>query len=231
MSAGRQRVGQEARASVPSRVLRRRASGRCSIVPFLTQEIMGFRPALHSRRDSAHDAAMLLFDWHDPKSDRTLAERGFDFGYASRIWQGPVLEAVDERRDDGERRVKANRRIDGRCFSVVSRCGKGCTGSSRRDGHCPWNASSGRFWWHRCRHHQGDEVLHDGENPDAQQHETTSHHADAPADLFHQAPPLRRHRSAAEAHGLPPGSAMKRAAIEAGDHRANCAAAEGAAGR
>ena len=101
---------------------------------------------------------------------------------------------------------------------------------SSADGHHPWNASSGRLWWHSYRCHQADEVLHEGENPDAQQHEDACHNADAPAYLFHRAAPPRRHRSATQAHGLAPGSAMKRAAIEAGDHRADGRAAEGAAG-
>lgn len=61
----------------------------------------------------------MLFDWHEPKSDRTFQERGFDFGYASQIWQGPVFEAVDDRADYGEVRIKAIGNIDGRCFSVV----------------------------------------------------------------------------------------------------------------
>ena len=77
-------------------------------------------------------------------------------------------------------------------------------GSSSADGHYPLNASSGRLWWHSYRCHQADEVLHEGENPDAQQHEDACHNADATAYLFHRAPPPRRHRSATQAHGYDP---------------------------
>ena len=77
-------------------------------------------------------------------------------------------------------------------------------GSSSADGHYPLNASSGRLWWHSYRCHQADEVLHERENPDAQQNEYACHDADARAYLFNQAPPFRRHRSAAQAHGYDP---------------------------
>jgi uncharacterized DUF497 family protein len=70
----------------------------------------------------------MRFDWHGPKSDRTFRERGFDFGYASRIWQGPVVELLDDRTDYGEIRIKAIGCIDGRCFSVVY--------TPRGDVHC-----------------------------------------------------------------------------------------------
>ena len=76
--------------------------------------------------------------------------------------------------------------------------------SSPADGHYPRSASSGRFWWHWYETHQADEVLHERENPDAQQNEYACHDADARAYLFNRAPPFRRHRSAAQAHGYDP---------------------------
>ena len=35
--------------------------------------------------------------WDPAKSDRNLAERGFDFGFAGLIFRGPVLERRDTR--------------------------------------------------------------------------------------------------------------------------------------
>jgi uncharacterized DUF497 family protein len=47
------------------------------------------------------------FDWDARKSDRNLAERGFDFEFATQIFDGRTLEREDTRRDYGERRVVA----------------------------------------------------------------------------------------------------------------------------
>jgi uncharacterized DUF497 family protein len=47
------------------------------------------------------------FEWDEQKSAWTLGRRGFDFDFASRIFDGPVLERVDERREYGESRIQA----------------------------------------------------------------------------------------------------------------------------
>ncbi|MEP7273754.1 MAG: BrnT family toxin [Acidobacteriota bacterium] len=47
------------------------------------------------------------FDWDARKSERNLAERGFDFEFAAQIFDGRTLEREDTRRDYGERRVIA----------------------------------------------------------------------------------------------------------------------------
>jgi uncharacterized DUF497 family protein len=47
------------------------------------------------------------FSWDARKSDRNLRERGFDFEFATQVFEGPTLERVDSRRDYGERRVIA----------------------------------------------------------------------------------------------------------------------------
>jgi hypothetical protein len=39
------------------------------------------------------------FECDEQKSAWTLGRRGFDFDFASRIFDGPVLERVDERRE------------------------------------------------------------------------------------------------------------------------------------
>jgi uncharacterized protein len=45
--------------------------------------------------------------WDPEKSDANLRERGFDFAFASLIFDGPTLEREDTRRDYGERRIIA----------------------------------------------------------------------------------------------------------------------------
>ena len=60
-----------------------------------------------------------LFEWDQTKSDKNLAERGFDFAYASRIFDGDVLEWEDTRRDYSERRVVAIGEVDKEVYVVV----------------------------------------------------------------------------------------------------------------
>ena len=59
------------------------------------------------------------FDFDPTKSDTNLAERGFDFAYASRVFEGRVVSFIDDRQDYGEVRVIAIGEIDGRLFTVV----------------------------------------------------------------------------------------------------------------
>ena len=49
----------------------------------------------------------MRFRWDDPKSERNLQDRGFDFEFATQIFDGSTLEREDTRRDYGERRVIA----------------------------------------------------------------------------------------------------------------------------
>ena len=60
-----------------------------------------------------------FFEWDDRKSDRNLQERGFDFEAAKRIFENPVLEEIDDRRDYGETRIAATGQIAGRFLVVV----------------------------------------------------------------------------------------------------------------
>ncbi len=59
------------------------------------------------------------FEWDDSKSERTFAERGFDFEFASHVFDGPYLEIQDERRDYGEIRYIVIGEIEGRNLTVV----------------------------------------------------------------------------------------------------------------
>jgi hypothetical protein len=47
------------------------------------------------------------FSWDARKSGRNLRERGFDFEFATQIFDGSTLERTDSRRDYGEHRVIA----------------------------------------------------------------------------------------------------------------------------
>jgi uncharacterized protein len=49
----------------------------------------------------------VTFDWDAAKSDRNLAERGFDFAFAVQLFAGTYVEFDDTRRDYGERRMVA----------------------------------------------------------------------------------------------------------------------------
>jgi uncharacterized DUF497 family protein len=59
------------------------------------------------------------FDWHSDKHERNLRERGLGFDVAALIFEGPVLEFADSRRDYGEDRIKALGLVEGVLLSVV----------------------------------------------------------------------------------------------------------------
>jgi uncharacterized DUF497 family protein len=60
-----------------------------------------------------------VFEWDETKSKATLRSRGFDFAYASRIFENPVLEVDDERRAYGEQRIVAIGRVGPNTLFVV----------------------------------------------------------------------------------------------------------------
>ena len=59
------------------------------------------------------------FEFDPAKSDKNLRERGFDFAYAARVFEGKVFTFVDERFEYGEVRMVAIGEIEGRVFTVV----------------------------------------------------------------------------------------------------------------
>ena len=61
----------------------------------------------------------MRFRWDPAKSGRNLRERGFDFEFATLIFDGPTLEREDTRRDYGERRVVAIGMAQGIALTVV----------------------------------------------------------------------------------------------------------------
>ena len=54
------------------------------------------------------------FEWDPAKEEKNIKERDLDFTTASRIWDGRVLEQIDDRRDYRETRILAFGKVDGR---------------------------------------------------------------------------------------------------------------------
>lgn len=61
----------------------------------------------------------MRFGWDARKSDQNLRDRGFDFEFATLVFDGPTLERIDSRRDYGERRVIAIGVADGVALTIV----------------------------------------------------------------------------------------------------------------
>ena len=61
----------------------------------------------------------MRFAWDRGKSAWNFWERGFDFEFATLIFNGPTLERIDVRRDYEERRVIATDVADGCHLTVV----------------------------------------------------------------------------------------------------------------
>lgn len=59
------------------------------------------------------------FDWDPAKNDRTLIDRGFEFEFATLIFDGPVLLRADDRREYGEERFVATGVADGEVLTLV----------------------------------------------------------------------------------------------------------------
>jgi uncharacterized DUF497 family protein len=62
---------------------------------------------------------IVRFSWDQRKSERNFRDRGFDFEFATLIFEGPTLEREDTRRDYGERRVVAIGIAQGMALTVV----------------------------------------------------------------------------------------------------------------
>jgi uncharacterized DUF497 family protein len=59
------------------------------------------------------------FEWDEAKSRKNFRERGFDFEFATRIFDGPRIEEEDFRKNYGERRIVATGKIEDGIFVVV----------------------------------------------------------------------------------------------------------------
>lgn len=58
-------------------------------------------------------------EWDEPKRRANITKHGIDFVAAAKIFDGPLLERMDERRAYGERRIQALGDLDGRILHVV----------------------------------------------------------------------------------------------------------------
>lgn len=58
-------------------------------------------------------------EWDDAKSEANRAARGFGFDFAALIFEGPTLEASDERRDYGEARIRTIGAAEGFVLVVI----------------------------------------------------------------------------------------------------------------
>ncbi|ETX06319.1 BrnT family toxin [Candidatus Entotheonella palauensis] len=58
-------------------------------------------------------------EWNPAKNDSNIAHHGIDFEDARRIFDGLVLERIDDRFDYGEERIIAIGVVDGRELYVV----------------------------------------------------------------------------------------------------------------
>ena len=61
----------------------------------------------------------MRFSWDVRTSAANLTDRGFDFAFATLMFDGPTLEKEDRRRDYGERRVVAIGLAQGIALTVV----------------------------------------------------------------------------------------------------------------
>jgi len=59
------------------------------------------------------------FAWDPEKSETNFIERGFDFEFATRIFDGPTLERTDRREDYGEVRIVAIGVVESVALTVV----------------------------------------------------------------------------------------------------------------
>ena len=61
----------------------------------------------------------MRFLWDRQKSEVDFTKRGFDFAFATLVFDGPTVERTDDRQDYGEKRVTALGIADGIPLTVV----------------------------------------------------------------------------------------------------------------
>ena len=61
----------------------------------------------------------LIFEWDAAKNDVNFRKHRVDFALAALIFEHPVVEALDERRDYGELRWIAYGMVEGEIYRVV----------------------------------------------------------------------------------------------------------------
>ena len=58
-------------------------------------------------------------EWDESKSEQNLADRGYDYDFASRVFDGAYMERGQLRRNDDERRYIVVGEVDGFVIQVV----------------------------------------------------------------------------------------------------------------
>lgn len=61
----------------------------------------------------------MRFEWDEHKNAVNLAKHGFDFADAFRLFESPLLTALDEREDYGESRIIGLGLLNGRTVVIV----------------------------------------------------------------------------------------------------------------
>jgi uncharacterized DUF497 family protein len=61
----------------------------------------------------------MKFEWDLKKADKNLRDHGIDFDDAIHIFNGAIMEGIDQRKDYGETRWRAYGCVDGRLLAVV----------------------------------------------------------------------------------------------------------------
>ena len=62
---------------------------------------------------------MAKFEWDLSKEALNIRKHGIDFTTATLIWNGPVLERIDDRRHHGEIRFQAFGAVENRVLTVI----------------------------------------------------------------------------------------------------------------
>ena len=60
----------------------------------------------------------MAFEWDEPKRESNLAKHGIDFQDMPPLFDGDVLEIIDERKDYGETRINCLGEIEGRVYAI-----------------------------------------------------------------------------------------------------------------
>ena len=71
---------------------------------------------------------MAEFEWDENKRNANLKKHGIDFADAVRMFNGPVVEWLDEREDYGEDRFLALAELDGQVILCVAYAVRGENG-------------------------------------------------------------------------------------------------------
>lgn len=61
----------------------------------------------------------MRYTWHEPKRQRTLAQRVMDFAHAEQVFAGPTFTFEDDRKDYGEERWVTLGMLRGKVVVIV----------------------------------------------------------------------------------------------------------------